>query len=145
MRQAMRHRAPAQVLAWHGLLMFFVLLPLLGLAIDSGLLFTAHRRLQMVADGAARVGAMQVDPTAARDTDRVALDPAEAQDAAEAYLRDAPGVAGTAWADTERVQVRAERQVPLPFQRLFGRGPMQIQATASAVPCSGIAEAEGPC
>ena len=132
-------------MAWYAMLVTFVLLPLCGLAIDGGLLFTAHRRLQMVADGAARVGAMQLDPAAAYSDNRVALDPAQAEAAAEAYLAGQPGVTGTARADADHIEVVAARQIVLPFERLFGRGPLQIQSLASAVPCPGIAQAEGTC
>ena len=138
-------RHPGQVLAWYAILLALVLLPLFGLAIDTGLMFTAHRKLQMLADGAARAGAMQIDTAVAYATDRIVLAPAQAEMAAEAYLADTPGVETTASASPERIEVHAQRSVLLPFEHLFGRGPILIQASAAAVPCSGIEQAEGAC
>jgi uncharacterized membrane protein len=140
-----RRRQHGQVLAWYGIMLALALLPVIGLAIDSGVMFTAHRKLQMLADGAARTGAMQVDTTTVYDTGRVTLDTAEAEAAAEAYLASTPGVAGTASATSDRIDVQAQRTVVLPFQSMFGRLPMPIEAAAAAVPCSGIEEGEGAC
>ena len=138
-----QRRQPGQVLAWYAILLALVLLPLFGLAIDTGLMFTAHRKLQMLADGAARVGAMQIDTTVAYATDRIVLAPAQAELAAEAYLADTPGVETAASASTERIEVHAQRSVLLPFEQLFGRGPLLIQVSAAAVPCSGVEQGEG--
>src|SRR5258708_9915730 len=56
----MRHRFAAQALVWFTLaLPMFV--SIAGLAIDGGLLLTARRQLQSVADGAARAGATRLD------------------------------------------------------------------------------------
>jgi hypothetical protein len=35
--------------------------------------------------------------------------------------------------------------VALPFQGACGRGPLELEAAASAVPCSGIDQADGAC
>jgi uncharacterized membrane protein len=143
LRHGRRH--PGQALAWYGILLGLVLLPLFGIAIDTGLMFTAHRKLQMLTDGAARVGAMQIDAAAAYETERVVLAPAQAEAAAEDYLSDIPGVEATASASPDRIEVHAQRSVALPFEQLFGRAPILIQASAAAVPCSGVEQADGAC
>ena len=140
-----RCRQQGQVLAWYGIMLALVLVPVVGFAIDTGLMFTAHRKLQMVADGAARVGATQVDTNAVYNTGRVTLAPAEAEQAAESYLASTPGVTGTAAATPDRIQVQARRTLVLPFQSAFHRPPMEIEAAAAAVPCPGIDQAEGAC
>ena len=139
------HRQPAQALAAAGLLLTLVLLPVMGLAMDAELIFSAHRRLEMLADGAARVGAMQVDPAASRARRRVALDPMQAELAAEAYLDQTAGVAGMAQADADHIEVRAERDVELGLGQLWSRRSQHVVATAAAVPCEGVARAESPC
>ena len=48
------HRQPAQALALAGLLLGLVLLPLIGLAVDVEIVFSAHRRLEMLAGSALR-------------------------------------------------------------------------------------------
>ena len=144
-RTAAAHRQPAQALALAGLLLGLVLLPLVGLAVDIEIVFSAHRRLEMLADGAARVGAMQLDPAASRARQRATLDPVQAETAAEAYLQQTTGVTGMARADIDQVQVRAERDVELGFGQFWGRVQQHVVATAAAVPCEGIAQAEGPC
>lgn len=144
-RPASPSSSPAQALALAGLLLGLVLLPLLGLAVDVEIVFSAHRRLEMLADGAARVGAMQLDPAASRARQRATLDPVQAEMAAEAYLQQATGVTGMARADVDQVQVRAERDVALGFGHFWGRGSQHVVATAAAAPCEGIARAEGSC
>jgi len=139
------HRQPAQALALAGLLLGLVLLPLIGLAVDVEIVFSAHRRLEMLADGAARVGAMQLDPAATRARQQATLDAVRAETAAEAYLQQTTGVAGTAQADVDQIQVRAERDVELGFGHFWGRGSQHVVATVTAAPCEGIAQAEGSC
>jgi uncharacterized membrane protein len=139
------HRQPAQALALTALLLGLVLLPLVGLAIDAEILFSAHRRLEMLADGAARVGAMQLDLAASYARQRATLDPMRAEVAAEAYLQQTAGITGMAQADVDHIEVRTERDVELGFGHFWGRGQQHVVATAVAVPCEGIAQAEDPC
>src|SRR5216683_8298003 len=80
-------RFAAQALVW-----FTVALPVFmsiaGLAIDGGVLLTARRQLQSVADGAARAGATRLDLDrlrASAGTD-IQLDQALAHEAAATYL-----------------------------------------------------------
>src|SRR5438105_9082132 len=80
-------RSAAQALVW-----FTVALPLFmsiaGLAVDGGLLLTARRQLQSVADGAARAGATRLDLDRLRASGGadVQLDQALATEVAMAYL-----------------------------------------------------------
>src|SRR5437879_13924038 len=83
----MRHRSAAQALVWLTLaLPMFV--SIAGLAIDGGVLLTARRQLQSVADGAARAGATRLDLDRLRASGGadVQLDPPLATGAALAYL-----------------------------------------------------------
>ena len=141
------HREPAQALVMAGLLFGLVLLPVIGLGVDAELIFSAHRRLEMLADGAARVGAMQLDPAASYARQRASLDTLQAESAAEAYLHQTAGVTVTvtAQADVDHIQVRAERDVELGLGQFWGHSHQHLVATAAAVPCEGIAEAASPC
>ena len=141
------HREPAQALVMAGLLFGLGLLPVIGVGVDAELIFSAHRRLEMLTDGAARVGAMQLDPAATYARQRASLDTMQAESAAEAYLHQTAGVSVTvaAQADIDHIQVRAERDVELGFGQFWGHGHQHLVATASAVPCEGIAEATSPC
>ena len=144
-RRACIRRQPAQALVLTALLLGLVILPLVGLAVDAEIIFSAHRRLEMLADGAARVGAMQLDPATSYARQQATLDPSAAEAAAEAYLQQTTGITGMAEADTDHIQVRAERDVELGFGHFWGHDRQHVTATAAAVPCEGIAEAEGPC
>jgi uncharacterized membrane protein len=75
-RELGTHREPAQALVVAGLLLGLVLLPVIGLGVDAELIFSAHRRLEMLADGAARVGAMQLDPATSYARQQASLDTA---------------------------------------------------------------------
>src|SRR6267143_7050939 len=80
-------RIAAQALVW-----FTVALPLFmsiaGLAIDGGVLLTARRQLQSVADGAARAGATRLDLDRLRASGGadVQLDQTLATEAATSYI-----------------------------------------------------------
>src|SRR5881392_3254512 len=82
-------RSAAQALVW-----FTVALPLFmsiaGLAIDGGVLLTARRQLQSVADGAARAGATRLDLDRLRASGGadVQLDQTLAAEAARSYLAE---------------------------------------------------------
>src|SRR5207237_2876094 len=83
----MRRRSAAQALVWLTLaLPLFV--SIAGLAIDGGVLLTARRQLQSVADGAARAGATRLDLDRLRASGGadVQLDQSLATAAAVAYL-----------------------------------------------------------
>jgi hypothetical protein len=146
-RELRTRREPAQALVVAGLLLGLVLLPVIGLGVDAELIFSAHRRLEMLADGAARVGAMQLDPAATYARQQASLDTRQAESAAEAYLQQSAGVTATvtAQADVDHIQVRAERDVELGFGQFWGHSHQHLVATAAAAPCEGIAEATSSC
>lgn len=137
MRRVAR-REPAQALVWVAV-MLPLFLSVIGLAFDGGMLFNARRSLQSVADGAARIGAMQVDQTAVRAGGAVVLDPIMAREAASAYLaRQRPGLNGTVAADPQQVVVQVRRDIPTGFIQLVGVETIPVDAVATGRPCSGI-------
>src|SRR5438128_10070246 len=120
-------RFAAQALVW-----FTVALPLFmsiaGLAIDGGVLLTARRQLQSVADGAARAGATRLDLDRLRASGGadVQLDQTLATDVAVAYLeerlaRDLPWQAAPAThvdAGPRRVHVFIQGMLRTAFLRI---------------------------
>lgn len=125
-----------------------VLLPLflavIGLALDGGLVFSARRELQNVADGAARAGAMQIDVATydATNGQTVVLDRRQATQVASEYIvSQDPRVAASIDAEPQRVVVQAGRTVPTGFLRVLGIASVQISATASAEVRHGITQA----
>lgn len=135
---------PGQVIVWVAV-MFPLFLAIVGLALDGGLVFNAHRELQNLADGAARAGAMQIDQQVYRESSgaTVVLDPDQARQVAAAYAADqGKGFAATVDADTQRVGVRLDRDVPLSFLRLVGIDQVRITATAPAEVRHGIERSE---
>lgn len=124
-----------------------VMLPLFlavaGLVIDAGQVFDARREAQNVADGAARVAAMQLDVTQLRATGQVQLNVADARTAAERYVRDQAHGAGwdppSVTGNPNSVQVSIGRQVPTSFLRIVNVMSLaHVVATARAEPCVGI-------
>jgi uncharacterized membrane protein len=144
-KQPLRRREHAQAFALTGVLLMLVVLPMIGLAIDAGTIFNAQRKLQMTADAAARIGAMQLDQMAARDGGVAQLDPSQAETEAEQYLATSPGVHGSAAADLVHVEVVAQREAPAPFHTLLKLPAPVLTARSQAVPCPGIVTSEGPC
>jgi Flp pilus assembly protein TadG len=112
-----------------------VLLAVLGLVVDGGIVFDSRRELQNVADGAARVGAMQVDIDAYRRSDgqKVVLSESAAEEAAREYLaRESAEVRTLVEAELEFVIVRVQRDVSLAFLSLAGFDTVEIEAVATA-------------
>jgi len=112
-----------------------VLLSVLGLVIDGGIVFDSRRELQNTADGAARVGAMQVDVDEYRrsDSQTVVLSKAAAEDAAREYLaRESGQISILVEAEPELVSVRVDRDVALTFLSLVGFDTVGIEAVAVA-------------
>lgn len=124
-----------------------VLIGLLGitaLVIDGGVMFSARRNLQGLADSAARAGAMALDIGTLRSNDAVKLDPDAARQAARDYLR-ATGFDGqiTITADTLRVIVDLAQDRPTVMMGLLGIREMRTEAHAVARPRAGIEGPEG--
>lgn len=139
-RAALR-RLPSQRAAESGQAIVWaaVMLPLflsvVGLAIDAGIVFSARRELQNVADSAARAGAMQVDERAYRASSgaSVVLDQSAAQQlAAEYAASQGRGLAATVGVEPQRVVVSVSREVPTGFLRLVGIATVRVSATAPA-------------
>lgn len=132
-----------QAIVWTAI-MLPLFLSVVGLAIDAGILFSARRELQNVADSAARAGAMQVDVRAYRESSgaNVVLDQAAARDAAAEYVaQQGKGMAATVAAEPQRVMVSVSRDVPTSFLRLVGITTVRVSATAPAEVRYGIERA----
>ena len=124
--------------------MLLGLLAVTALVVDGGVLFAARRDLQGLADGAARAGAMAVDENTLRETERVRLEPGEAETAAWSFLR-AGGFGGTASvrADILSVTVHLSEARPTVMMGLLGVESVQVEALGTARPRTGIERPEG--
>ena len=132
-----------QAIVWTAV-MLPLFLSVVGLAIDAGILFSARRELQNVADSAARAGAMQVDVRAYRESSgaNVVLDQAAARDAAAEYVaQQGKRMAATVAAEPQRVVVSVSRDVPTSFLRLVGITTVRVSATTPAEVRYGIERA----
>lgn len=115
-----------------------------GLAIDGGVLLTSRRALQSVADGAARAGATRLDVARLRGSGGadVELEPALAQQAARAYLRDARGHSDVDWGTAvpeprvevgvRRVHVVIQARLRTAFLRVIHIDSVPVEAGAYA-------------
>lgn len=129
-----------QAIVWVAV-MLPLFLSVIGLSIDGGVVFSARRELQNVADGAARAGAMQVDEQAYRESSgqRVVLDVEAAQAVAATYVaQQRRGFSATVQADPQVVVVQVARDVPTSFLRLVGIQSAYVSATATATARAGI-------
>jgi Flp pilus assembly protein TadG len=141
-------RQRGQVIVWVVVMLPFFLATA-GLVIDAGRVLDARREVQNVADGAARVAAMQIDAPHLRDTGDLRLDQDRARDAAQRYIRDQ--AAGEGW-ETPRitpsaggVQVQVARRAPTSFLRIINvESLVTVQASALAEPCVGILNGTRP-
>ncbi len=131
-----------QVLVWVAVLFPFFL-SIVGLAIDGGIMLSARRGLQNVADGAARAGATQIDEATYRATagQMVVLDQASAQQAAAEYVAsEGAELSASVSTSPQRVVVTVRRTVPTSFLRLVGIRSMAITATADGEVRYGITQ-----
>ena len=104
---SVRTRSAAQALLWFALAVpLFV--SIAGLAIDGGMLLTARRQVQSVADGAARAGATRLDLMRLRDSGGadVQLDTARAIETATSYLNERLPIELT-WQAAPQLQVES--------------------------------------
>jgi uncharacterized membrane protein len=137
-------RQPAQAIVWVAILVPTLFLPIVGLSIDAGVLFDARRELQNVADGAARVGAMEIDERSLHDLENtrgeVNLDRQKARQAVLDYLERAKfsGQREPIGTANNRVTVTLLRTVRPRFLALLHVQPVEISATGRAAPCSGV-------
>jgi Flp pilus assembly protein TadG len=130
----------------HGsLTVFFVLLVttlllVAGLVFDGGRLLAARRDAVDAAQDAARAGAQQIDPAAARAGDtRLAADAADA--AAQAWLAD-EGHTGDVTVTADTVTVSVSREVPLALLALAGIPARTVSAMETARIVEGVTEAD---
>lgn len=116
------------------------LLIVAALVVDGGMLFSARRNLQSLADGAARAGAMSVDENRLRSSGGrvVRLDPASARQAANEYLRGS-GFSGGAeiTVDSSSVGVGLREERPTLMMGIAGIRTITTQARSVAHPVVG--------
>ena len=116
---------------------------LAGLAIDGGVLLTARRQLQSLADGAARAGATQLDQSRLRASGGVdvELDQTLASEVAGSYLRDALQRGTSGWLEAtatqfeiggRRIHVQVSARVQTAFLRVLHIDELPVSADAFA-------------
>ena len=137
----MIRRQEAQILPLMSILLV-ALLVVTGLALDAGQALVARREAQGIADGAARVGADQLDENSVRAGDNPPhLDTAAAYDAAANFVAiQRPGMSATIATSPQHVDVQVTVKVQLTFMRLAGLSSATIEAGGSAEPRTGITE-----
>ena len=135
---------PGQAIVWTAV-MLPLFLAVVGLAADGGIVFSARRELQNVADSAARAGAQQIDLRVYRESRgrTVVLDEQSARQAAADYAAG-HGPSRDVLIDVEarRVQVQVSSDVPTSFLRLVGIGTVQVSAVTNAEVRHGIERSE---
>ena len=133
-----------QAVAWTAV-MLPLFLAIVGLAADGGLVFSARREIQNVADSAARAGAQQIDVRVYRESrgHTVVLDESAARRvAAEHVARQGSDLQARIEVDPSRVRVEASRDARTSFLRLVGIGTVRVRATATAEVRHGIERGE---
>jgi uncharacterized membrane protein len=145
----MRRRERAQVIVWVAIMVPLLFLPILGLTMDAGVLFDARRSMQNLADGAARVGAMEIDQNDLRSNPTGAphLDPAAARRSAAEYL-DRSGFRSSETviqADRNHIVVTVTKHVRPTFLSLLRVPEQTIRTTGQASPCAGVTDARFSC
>jgi hypothetical protein len=107
------------------------LIVLAGMVFDGGMAMAGRVKALDEAQEAARAGAQQLDLAAFRATGLTTLDPADAANAAEAYLA-ATGDTGTVAVDGETVTVTVTHIQHTQILALIGISSFTERATASA-------------
>lgn len=148
LRDVLEHSRYGQAIIWIAVMLPFFL-SIIGLAIDGGVVFSARRELQNLADGAARAAVTEIDEPLYLSTATVALDPRAARRWAEEYLADYAARRGSPFRaleatsieiGTRAVAVEVRAQVPLSFLRIVGWQSVSVVARAPAVARYGITE-----
>jgi Flp pilus assembly protein TadG len=110
----------------------FVMIFLVGLAVDLGGQVHAHERAHDLAAQAARAGGEEVDGGAAIQGQDLAINPAAARAAAERYL-EAAGVSGTvAITNGNTITVTVHDSYAPQFLGLIGINRLDVTGTATA-------------
>ena len=112
------------------------LLACAGLSLDLGLALSSKLQLLDIAQGAARVGAEQIDLTALRETGQLRIAPATARSAAGAWLART-GHTGTITATAQTVTVIVDGAYRTQLLRIVGVSTVHLTATATAAPTRG--------
>ena len=131
-----------QAIVWVAV-MLPLFLSVIGLALDRGIVFSARRELQNVADSAARAGATQIDERRYRDSGGtvVAIAEGPAQElAAGAIQAQAGDIEASIAADQDKVVVQVWREVPTSFLRLVKIDTVRVGARGEARVLRGITE-----
>lgn len=115
-----------------------IVLSVSGLVFDGGMLISAKRQAINNAEEAARAGAQAIDPAAVYGSGPRALDPAEAEARAEAFIA-ANGWTGGATATPTEVIVAIEHPQPMTFLAAFGVSDKTVSGVATARPYQGLA------
>lgn len=113
------------------------LLLLAGLVIDGGLTLAARVRAIDEAQAAARAGAQAINLPLFRATGQVALDPDQAQAAAQTYLA-ATGNPGTVTVNGDQVTVAVTISQPMQILGLAGIGHLTVTGHGSAIAEHGV-------
>ena len=133
MTLARRLRGERGSVAVSGLLAALALIVLIGSGVDFAHAFIVRRDLTAIADDAALAGSQQLDLQAWRQG-QLALNPPQAEQAADAALAANPGISGSALAATSGVTVEARQQIPTMMLRLVGIADLTVTASATAQP-----------
>lgn len=140
----LRATHPGQAIVWTAV-MLPLFLAVIGLAADGGIVFSARRELQNVADSAARAGAQQIDLRVYRESRgrTVVLDLQSAGQVAAEYAAS-QGRDSDVTVDVElrRVQVQVSSHVPTSFLRLVGVRTVPVSAVTNAEVRHGIERSE---
>ena len=117
-----------------------IVLILAGLVFDQGMAMADKVRAYDIAQAAARAGARHLDLGTYRAAGVVQLDPAAAATAARTFLAHA-GMPGIASASTTTVTVSVTTSHRTQLLHLVGVTSIDVSATATAVPATGVAAA----
>lgn len=113
------------------------LLAVAGLVLDAGTALSVKTDALDQAQAAARVGAQQLDLTAWRTHNQIALDPTRAATAAKSWLAT-NHLTGQATATTAEVTVTVHRTTTTQLLGLVGVHQLRVTATATAVARRGV-------
>ena len=116
-----------------GLLLATALVMLIGTGVDIAHAFILRSDLTAIADNAALAGSQQVDLYAWRQG-TLALDPGQAEQAAEQELAANPQLDGSANSTTSSITVRVREAFPTLMLRLVGMPNLTVTASATATP-----------
>ena len=116
-----------------GLLFALALIVLIGTGVDFAHAFVVRRDLSALADDAALAGSQQLDLQAWRQG-QLALNTAQAEQAADNALAQEPGVTATTQALTDSITVRVQERLPTMMLRLVGIPELTVAASATAEP-----------